>query len=272
MIGYIAKYGRHAALGIVAACLIQAAADADRITFDGQTWNDVLVYKSSTMYYVKVPEDGTIFNVPMDAVAPSSVEIVRDPWYRDELRKRFEQNAGPGSRSSSDGVGASVFNVSEIGTEPESEESVSSSEEAVPELESTEGAARAAVTVNPVMSMLQNLQFTISNEDGNVVATSPDGATTILFVGGSPEGGVEYSSTVPEASIEVQKRTLGVLGNLAGQTAPWAPEFLQQEVAPLLDSGGSAEKSEGALSIAANVTKADGNVTVNITATPNPAT
>lgn len=267
--------GAWTAIVVVAAAWVAAGAShGDRITFNGETWNDVLIYKSSTMYYVKVPQDGSIFNVPIDAVPPQNVEIVRDPWYRDELKQRFDQNAAAGSRPTTEGVGGSVFNVAEIGGGEGSGEEAAVPTEGGPELEAMEAPATGTGPdpMAAVKTMLNAMQFQVSDQDGNLVATSPDGATTIVFVGGTADGGVEYTSTVPETNVQTQVAALGMLGRMSGQSAPWVPEFLEQEVAPLLQSGGSAEKAEGPLAITAEVTKSGGNVTLHITAMPNTAT
>lgn len=234
-----------------------APASADRITYDGETWNDVLVYQSSSMYYVKVPEQGIIFNVPIDAVPPSNVIIERDPYYRDDLKKRFEENAVI-TRRSGETAGSSVFDVDDG---------------AAPAAGGAEQAAQAGPPEDPmtkIKSALGNLGFTFSDEGGDAVGKAPDGSTTIRFKGGSPAGGVDYKSTVPEAQAQAQVMAVNMLGAMAAQGAPWAQEFMQKEVAPLLQSGGSAEKSEGPLSIKADVTKAGGNITLHIVAAPAP--
>lgn len=256
-------------VALVLAGLHQPAA-ADRITIDGETWNDVLIYKSSTMYYVKVPQDGTVFNVPINAVPPQNVEIVRDPWYRDELKERFEQNT-TGARSTGDSVGASVFDAA-VGIDGESEGDSDFTEPGT-ELEAVEAdTAGGADPMAAIKATLQGMQYQLAEQNGNLVATSPDGSATVTFIGGSLAKGVEYNATVPEAGVQQLGGALTVLGQLVGQSAPWAGPFLQQEVAPLLQTGGTAEKSEGPVKIAAEVSKSGGNVTLNLSVTPNQAT
>ena len=72
----------------LALCVPNVAADS--IVYRGVLYEDVLIYKGSASYYVKVPDEGRVFNVPIHEVNPSQVGMVHDPYYRDELKLRFE--------------------------------------------------------------------------------------------------------------------------------------------------------------------------------------
>ncbi len=236
----------------IAWCMAPSQASADRITVDGETWNDVLVYKSSTMYYVKVPEEGVVFNVPMNDVSPSNVIIESDPYYRDELRKRYEDNAGRTRSSGSEAIGGSVF---------------SENAAASPQSAAAETPSAAPNPLDQLETMLSNFGYIVTKPDGDFLATSGDGATTLRIPGGTPAGGIEYDSTVPEDQAASQMVAFNLLGGMAAQAgAAWVTPFLTQEVAPLLETGGTKEKSEGPIAVKANVDKADGNITVKITA------
>ncbi len=77
------------ALSILVPCL---SATADTITIDGQRYENVLISKSAALYYVQLPDEGRTLSVAVDKVDPDSVTINEDPYYRDELKAKYERN------------------------------------------------------------------------------------------------------------------------------------------------------------------------------------
>lgn len=237
-----------------------ARVHADQITVDGVTWKDVLIYESSTMYYIKVPAEGLIFNTPLDSVSASDVIIERDPYYRDELRRQYDEATSGKRRPSGRSSGDSAFNVREGrsgGGEPGVVE---------PPTNDVEVGGQDPMAM--LTGMLKNMGFSISEDGGDTVAESSDGVTTIRVKGGSLDNGIGVTLTVPEAQLPKLEKSLTTMSVFFGMTSPWVSGWLQQEVVPLLSTGGSAEKTEAPTAIKAEVVKADGKVTLTIDATP----
>jgi hypothetical protein len=64
---------------------------ADQITVEGKTYQNVLIFKSSSRYYIRLPKEGRVISVPTTKVDESTVTIVDDPYYRDELMGLFDE-------------------------------------------------------------------------------------------------------------------------------------------------------------------------------------
>lgn len=63
---------------------------SDSITVGDTTYVNVLVYSSSTSYYVRLPELGRTIRFSLDEVDAASVAIDADEFYRDELKYQYE--------------------------------------------------------------------------------------------------------------------------------------------------------------------------------------
>jgi hypothetical protein len=63
----------------------------DSIRVDGTLYEEVLIYKSSVLYHVRVPETAAMFTVPLDAVAEEDVSINPDREYRLKLREKIRK-------------------------------------------------------------------------------------------------------------------------------------------------------------------------------------
>ena len=79
-----------------------ALAEADTIVIDGKKHENVLVNEGRTTYYVRIPNEGRIITVPASQVDKSQLEINEDPFYREELKARFERVRESGGAVSSD--------------------------------------------------------------------------------------------------------------------------------------------------------------------------
>lgn len=66
-------------------------AGADSIKVGETVHNDVYVVKGSNMYYVSLPEDGTVLNVDAADVDPASVQYTQDRDARQALFDRWSQ-------------------------------------------------------------------------------------------------------------------------------------------------------------------------------------
>ena len=84
--------------GTAIACVLFAGFSfADKITFEGVRYKDVIVVESPTSYYIQLPKEGRILLAPKAKVDASTVEINRDPFYRDELKAQFDKAKASGS-------------------------------------------------------------------------------------------------------------------------------------------------------------------------------
>lgn len=82
------------------------AANADQIRIGNQLYENVLVDKGATTYYVRIPNEGTIIIVPEREVDASTIKRNEDPFYREDLRERYEQVRAD---SGAENVGGRVF-------------------------------------------------------------------------------------------------------------------------------------------------------------------
>lgn len=88
--GSVLRFGMPTSIWVVL-CLVSAVVSADSITVAGVSYRDVLVYQSPSIYYVKLPEEGRVLSIPTAQIDPLTVEINDDPYYRDELKEKYER-------------------------------------------------------------------------------------------------------------------------------------------------------------------------------------
>lgn len=81
--------------GRIIACFsiaIAGIAQADSITVDGKSYENVYVTETGAMYYVQVPSEGRSFSVLKNKVDPATVIILKDPVQRKALLDAYKQN------------------------------------------------------------------------------------------------------------------------------------------------------------------------------------
>ena len=59
----------------------------DSITVGDKTYSDILVYEGGSFWYLKLPDEGKILNIPKSEVDASLVSISEDFEYRDALKR-----------------------------------------------------------------------------------------------------------------------------------------------------------------------------------------
>lgn len=239
-------------LGISFALAAPGTASADSITVDGQRLENVLVTKTSSFYYIQIPGEGRTLNVPIDQIDEASVQINKDPFYRDELQTRYKENherrendeeivVDPAFRAGSETIGSG-----------------SGSDAGVP------GGASAApaggglgVPRTQLESMLAGMLGQTfqpgpgRNGQPSVVAQMPDGSRVELL--GPPEQlhGVIASGTGAPAQIKMMMQQLGMLVMQLQPAAASALPALTQEA----EQSGSARKSVGGVTLSMTQTK-----------------
>jgi len=74
------------------AVIVASAAQADEITIAGYEYKNVLITKTSSFYYVQLPEEGRTLSIPVGEVPQGSVKINSDPFYRTPLKATYDEN------------------------------------------------------------------------------------------------------------------------------------------------------------------------------------
>lgn len=69
-----------------------AVSQADEIAIAGYEYKNVLITKTSSFFYVQLPEEGRTLSIPVNEVDTSSVKINNDPFYRTPLKEKYDVN------------------------------------------------------------------------------------------------------------------------------------------------------------------------------------
>ncbi len=67
------------------------AGQADTLIVDGTTYRDVYVRQSESLFYVQLPDSGTVLTVPKTNVAPGSLSLSAEPAEREALLARWKE-------------------------------------------------------------------------------------------------------------------------------------------------------------------------------------
>ncbi len=79
-------------MGAVAAIVaIATSAAADRIAFDGKSYDDVYIAEGASMYYIHLPDTGEVLSVRKDSVPAKDVHLTPDREARNEIRNRWNE-------------------------------------------------------------------------------------------------------------------------------------------------------------------------------------
>lgn len=222
---------------------------ADSIVYRGVLYEDVLIYKGASSYYVKVPDEGRVFNVPNHEVNPSQVRMVYDPYYRDELKLRFEDakkrlQSGKILRKRDSG---SSFSLADSGDDEFSASDL---------LERGGGKTSGlGVSLDTVQAMLTAAGMTIATVGGVVTATDASGRTTIMLYGFKESlSKIHFESKAPRTKRSVLLETLNQLQAMISTLAPWTGPWIQQNMMKLTNQGGRIEETREGKHIVFNVT------------------
>lgn len=236
---------KHAALTPLA-LWIAASAGADVITIGGVRYEDVLVYTSESMVYVKIPQEGRIISAPKAKVSPFDIRISDDPFYRDELKALFDENEKRARAGQSVGrakTSSAAFAVpedvalrrDERGQEIGGGASVAGGGRGL-------GIPRAAI-----QSALQQFGFTFTeNGPESVTARSPDGAGAITLEG--PPNNIHTIRGQTSGPPQTVTMTLMGMGQMLGGGAPQVQQWLQQNMGTLMQ-GGAIQTSQSGVRI-----------------------
>lgn len=215
-------------------CTLDVAADS--IVYKGVFYEDVLVYKGSTSYYVKIPDEGRVFNVPNSEVNPSQVTRILDPYYRDELKLRFEDSK---KRVQSGEILRKRDSGSSFSLADSDSEQLSASDF----LERRTNNPGMGITLETVQTLLTSAGMTITKVAGITTATDSSGATTIKLYG-PPEsltkihvqsiGMIMLKNTVKQNFVQLQMTMAAFV--------PWTGPWLRSNM-DLFNSGGLAEET-----------------------------
>ena len=217
---------------VLALCASNVAADS--IVYRGVLYEDVLIYKGSTSYYVKVPDEGRVFNVPNHEVNPSQVSMVHDPYYRDALKLRFEDAK---KRLQSGEILRKRDSGSSFSLEDSNNEELSASD-----LLDSRGVVGLGIALDTVKDLLTASGMTIARVAGVVTATDTSGTTIKLY--GVPDSLSRIDLQIDGKSWQkdkIRENFLQVQGLIA-TFVPWAGPWIESNMR-LFNKGGRAEET-----------------------------
>ena len=213
----------------------------DTITVDGKTYTDVLIYKSSGSYYIKIPTEGRVLNATFDKVDEASVEIVPDPYYRDELKQKYDKSRRRrlGQKPLEDSrTFDPAFLVSGGGGGGKG------------------GVRGLGMPRTVVQSMIAGMgvSFTPTTGPGGVPAfmgALPGGGATLTLEGPDDKlTGITISRAVTKKEMKEFRQDLVQIKMLTAGVSPWAGEWLIQTF-PTIRQTGFAEATQDGVNVTA---------------------
>lgn len=238
----------------LALCATNAAADS--IVFRGVLYEDVLIYKGSSSYYVKIPDEGRVFNVPIDMVHSSQVRIVHDPYYRDELKRRFERSE-------------KRVQSGEVLRKRDSKNSLSlmdsDDEFSTPGLLASGGENTGlGFTLEATQILLAAGGMTVSMVGDVLTATTVEGDITVKLYG-NPKylSKLEVAASVDKAKKNELKTNFKQMQLMVSGLAPWVGPWMKSNMG-LFDKGGTVEKTQDGRHVLFAVTLENERVAVKL--------
>ena len=237
---------------LVAATLATGAATADTIAIDGRVYENVLVYEGNSAYYVKIPDEGRVISAPKSDVSSSSISINNDPYYRDQLKARFDRVRSGGQDAAlatpsapSDPAFQAPDTIAVAGAESEG-------------VTVSAGGGPMGISRQDVESILQGSGF--QNQGG--MWKSADGKVQVEIKGPDDNvNSVVASVTAPEAQIQ---QAFFQLGRVFASLAPWAPQWVLQNLEQLATTGAIQTAQDGR-AVAVQMQPQGQNLTVTAT-------
>lgn len=244
----------------IACALLAGLSFADKITLDGVTYKDVLVVESPTSYYIQLPKEGRILLAPKAKVDASTVEINKDPFYRDELKAEFDKAKASGSteKQPTEKPKFKIDTSARIDTGG-SAGSISGGAGGGGGAGPSSGAAGLGSARSQLQSMLQGMMQAQGGgqfQDGpakngfpTVVLRTPDGFVELI---GPPDKlmGITMRATGPAAAMAQQIPQMGMLLTMA---APGAAAQLRPALGQLASSG-AVDTTAGGARLKATIT------------------
>ncbi len=235
-------------------------ATADSIVIDGKQYTDVLIYKSRSTYYVKIPKEGHSTSVSASQVDETTVSINDDPYYRDQLKDLYESVKAGRVVAQSDVPTDPAFQVQNTSADaPMVDSSAFLGSRSV-----ASGSGGAAKGLGIPRQMLQGMltgagaQFT--GTGNTVTGKMPDGTTFQLVGPAENLTAVKIRSSFPEAQKAQMQQSVAQISMLTGASAPWAAGWIQSNMQTLLN-GGTIKKTQNGVNITITVNYSGGQGT-----------
>ena len=244
----------------IACALLTGLSYADKITVDGVRYKDVIVIESPTSYYTQLPKEGRILLAPKAKVDASTVEINRDPFYRDELKAQFDKAKASGSteKQPTEKPTFKIDTSARIDTGGGAG-SISGGAGGGGGAGPSSGAAGLGSSRSQLQSMLQGMmqqqgggQFQdgpVKNGFPTVILRTPEGFVELI---GPPDKlmGITMRATGPAAAMAQQIPQMGMLLTMA---APGAAAQLRPALGQLASSG-AVDTTAGGARLKATIT------------------
>ncbi|MEK7793899.1 MAG: hypothetical protein AAB353_05185 [Candidatus Hydrogenedentota bacterium] len=249
----------------IGAALAALTGQADSITVNGTAYTDVLVYKGSGSYYVKIPAEGRVLHVPQSETDESTVVVNDDPYYRDGLQAKFEE-----SKAKVD-AGEPVAKTTD--SKFLAAASASTSAPAEGDVDITAllggggggGGGAMAAQAGALAKQLQNFGFKVEQSGGGFRATAPDGQSTISMQPAG--GGVQFSvSAIPQTAPQLM---MGMNQGLMQMLPQGQKQWLQSQMGAL--NGPSASIQNNADGVNLRINKSTSAQKVDLTVTISPS-
>lgn len=223
--------------------------EADTIIIKEKQYSDVLIYESSSYYYVKLPREGKSLSVRKSDVPENQVQINEDPYYREQLRDLFEDVTLRGEAALLD---AKPIDYAFTDAPPPG----AGAGDAVALLSGGGGGKPMTLSVAAAQELFAQAQISLTKSGDNYTGKTADGVMSIRMT----ESGGQVSSI--SGSIEssnpasVQGKVMSVLG-IAGKVAPWSTSWMMSSQQTLAASG-SIKKTQDGVGISIQVTSTGG--------------
>lgn len=244
------KYILTGSVCLILLSIVHTAA-ADSIVINGKQYSDVLIYKTSSTYYVKIPKEGRSISVSVDAVDGTSVTINDDPYYRDELKELYD-NVKSGE----------VIEPSDVPSDPAFRVQESSASSAPVDSSAFLGSSAAAggaggkkglgIPRQMLVGMLTGAGAQFSGSGNSMTGKMPDGTTFQLIGPAENLTTIKIISTFPEEQKASMQQSAGQISMLTGASAPWAGNWMQSNMQTLIE-GGTIKKTQDGITITISV-------------------
>jgi hypothetical protein len=245
----------------ISCCLAFAAftAGADSITIHGKQYNDVLIYKSRSTYYVKIPKEGHSTSIPVADVDETTVTINDDPYYRDQLKELYDSVKSGQTMAQSDVPSDPAFRVQESSNESAAvDASAFLGSQSV--AAGSSGSKGLGIPRQMLQGMLTGAGAQFSGTGNTVTGKMPDGTTFQLIGPAENLTTIKIKSSFPEAQKAQMQQSVAQISMLTGASAPWAAGWIQSNMQTLLN-GGSITKTQNGVNITIKVNYSGGQGT-----------
>lgn len=223
-----------------------AVVDADTIIVGGKQYSNVLVYESSSYYYVKLPREGRSLSVRKSEVPSNQVEINEDPYYREQLRELYDDVKLRGDAALLD---AKPIDSAFADAPQQRAVSLDAST-----LLSGGGGKPLKLTVAEAQELFKQAQINLTKSGNGYAGKSPDGIMSVRLTESNNQVTSISGSITSTDPTQIQGKAMA-LGMIAGQVAPWAGSWMMTSQQTLMSTG-SIKKTQDGVGISIQVTAA----------------